>query len=179
MLHQDLMKDVPSEAGYFTADGRCLATSLGKCWNVNDWSEGAVLPGGVLAAAPTPDRPLLAVLVHNAIGLVNPEPRQVLARLEDPHQHKPYSVTFGPNGTRLIVVTNEGRCVNVWDLREIRLQLAKLELDWDGPAYPPADGSENSTPLHVEVNVGFFADRDHFQKALMRTRFSVAPRGAL
>ncbi len=43
--------------------------------------------------------------------------------------------TFSPDGSRLVVTTNFGPAVHVWDLRTIRKQLVVMGLDWDAPLF--------------------------------------------
>jgi hypothetical protein len=65
--------------------------------------------------------------------------------------------TFSRDGSRLVVTTNDGPAVHVWDLRAIRRKLAELGLDWDAPAYPEIDSAANSAlpvPLQVTVDMG-------------------------
>jgi WD40 repeat protein len=47
----------------------------------------------------------------------------------------PFAV-FRPDGRRLATATDD-RSVQVWDLREIRRQLARMRLDWHLP--PPRE----------------------------------------
>jgi WD40 repeat protein len=147
-----------ARSGRLTADGRWLVTSQGKRWQVSDWNEWPKL--SVVVDTVAPDRPLCTSggTYRGEILLVSPETSRVLARLEDPHQHFPYMMTFSPDGTLLLAVTNEGRCVHIWDLRAIRQQLDRLWLDWEGPAYPPADPVRNTQPLAVEVDLGLFGE---------------------
>jgi hypothetical protein len=62
---------------------------------------------------------------------------------------------FNGDGTLLVGVTNDSRCVRVWDLRKIREGLKELGLDWDAPPYlplKPADAQAAPVvPLEVEV----------------------------
>jgi WD40 repeat protein len=157
-LMKDLLQGMPSGAGRFTADGRWLVTIRGKRWQVSDWSELPELSVGVGAVAP--DRPLCVSTGMNQgeLLLIDPETGRVVARLEDQHQHVPYMTTFSPDGTLLLSVTNEGRCIHIWDLRAIRQQLVRLGLDWDGPAYPPADPVRNAQSFTVEVDLGFLGE---------------------
>ncbi len=166
-LLQDLEKDVKSAAAYFTADGRRLINIHGKCWHVPEppvdilpepWKESA-LPAMIAGTGPAvaPDRSLAAVGGRSGeVRLVHTQSGRVLARLEDPHQDVPYFLRFSPDGTRLVVTSHEGVCVHVWDLRAIRGQLARLGLDWDGPAYPP-EPTAKPKPLRIDVKLGSFA----------------------
>ena len=52
---------------------------------------------------------------------------------------EPERRTFSPDGSQLVVVTNDGPAVHVWDLRAIRKHLARMGLDWDAPPYPEVD----------------------------------------
>ena len=52
--------------------------------------------------------------------------------------------TFSPDGSRLVVTTNDGPAVHVWDLRAIRKHLAGMGLDWDAPPYPEVDPALNA-----------------------------------
>ncbi len=52
---------------------------------------------------------------------------------------------FSPDGSQLVVTTHDGPAVHVWDLRAIRKQLARMDLDWDAPAY--SDDEPASRPL--------------------------------
>ena len=61
------------------------------------------------------------------IRLVETETGRTLARLESPDLCRGWPV-FSPDGSRLVVTTNDGPAVHVWDLRTIRRQLAG-----DGP----------------------------------------------
>jgi len=170
-LIDDLVPERNSGSVYFTGDGRRLVTSHGKCWRVpappddvgGGWAEAAPLPEGVVAAAP--DRPMLAVVgPHGEIRLVHSETGRVLARLENPQQHAPYSVTFSADGTRLVVPTNEGLCVHLWDLREIRRQLAPLDLDWNGPEYPAPSAAPGPKRIRVEVSLGSLPGAEFTQR---------------
>ena len=62
-------------------------------------------------------------------------------------------MTFSPDGSRLVVTTDDGPAVHVWDLRAIRKRLAPMGLDWDAPAYseddPAAPPAPDLPPLKV------------------------------
>ena len=66
-------------------------------------------------------------------------------------------VTFSPDGSRLVVTTNDPPAVHVWDLRAVRRRLAEMGLDWNAAAYSETDSAtENAAdlPLNVVVNMG-------------------------
>jgi tetratricopeptide (TPR) repeat protein len=93
---------------------------------------------------------------NQVVGLVETETGRTLARLESPELSEVAFVTFSPDGSRLVVSTNDGPAVHVWDLRAIRKTLFKIGLDWDAPAYAqdnPADPSLPALPP-LQVDLG-------------------------
>jgi tetratricopeptide (TPR) repeat protein len=75
-----------------------------------------------------------------------------LARLDDLNQTVLWNAVFTPDGSRLLFSSTEG--ILVWDLRRIRTELARRDLDWDAPPYPPAPVPTG--PLTVELDMGDF-----------------------
>jgi hypothetical protein len=73
-----------------------------------------------------------------------------LATLEPPRDAGSASHRFSPDGTRLAVATGN-HTIHVWDLLALRRGLAGIGLDWDLPAYPPADRKGDARPIQVEV----------------------------
>ena len=65
------------------------------------------------------------------LRLVETETGRTLARLESPDLCARGIATFSPDGSRLVVTTNEPPAVHVWDLRAIRKHLTEMGLDWD------------------------------------------------
>ena len=60
-----------------------------------------------------------------------------------------------PNGVKLIIDVFDARHsqrVEVWDLREVRRQLAEIDLDWDLPNLNEPEETGHS--IHVTVDVG-------------------------
>jgi hypothetical protein len=156
------VKELPVEGGSFvrfSPDGRWLATTGGRCrlWNIASWNEGAYIGGTEVAFSP--DNKLIAVETgHGIIRLVDPETGQDYARLEDPNQERSYRLCFSQDGTQLITFTLS-RSVRVWDLRSIRQQLARMDLDWNLPQYSSTQTERDSKPLHVEVDRGELLNR--------------------
>jgi eukaryotic-like serine/threonine-protein kinase len=143
-------------AGYvrFSPDGRWLSTAVdgGRVFAVGTWDPGPQL-GNAGTFAP-PDGKLVAMPpIDGANRLVDPATGRTLVKLEDPDQ-QPISGTpvFTPDGTRLIGVGGKG--LRVWDLPLVRRQLAEMGLDWDAPAYPPADPENPTAAPKVEVRRG-------------------------
>jgi serine/threonine protein kinase/tetratricopeptide (TPR) repeat protein/WD40 repeat protein len=132
----------------FSPDGRWLVTENdgGRAYAVGSWKPGPRLGPG------TPwdvSRNGLVVLglTDGVYRLVDLATGREVARLEDPDQTAGAAV-FTPDGMRLVVNAKDG--LRVWDLRRLRAELVKLDLDWELPAYPPrkADGP---APLTLKV----------------------------
>jgi hypothetical protein len=91
---------------------------------------------------------------QGVVRLVDPDTGREYARLEDPNQDRCRGYpAFSPDGTKLIVI-GETQSLHVWDLRAIREELAKLDLDWDAPPYPLKPLGEAVIPLQVNVDLG-------------------------
>jgi hypothetical protein len=76
------------------------------------------------------------------------------ASLEDPNQDRS-AVSFTSDGARLVTTNRSGtNSVHVWDLRAIRVELSKLDLDWDLPAYDPPSRTDDRKPLEVRIDTG-------------------------
>jgi DNA-directed RNA polymerase specialized sigma24 family protein len=78
---------------------------------------------------------------NKVLRLVETETGRTVARLEIPDSCAvaQEGAAFSPDGSRLVVVTNDGPAVHVWDLRAIRNRLAGMGLDWDAPPYPEVE----------------------------------------
>ncbi len=142
----------------FSPDGKWLLTTASPCrlWEVGTWRE--VRRIGDVAGCFSPDGRLLVVQQGNKlIRLVETETGRTLARLESPDLC-PVVPTFSPDGSRLVVSTNDGPAVHVWDLRAIRKQLAGMGLDWDAPAYSADDPTDPSAPPLTSVQVRYQGD---------------------
>jgi serine/threonine protein kinase/WD40 repeat protein len=132
-----LPSDVQAEVA-FSPDGKWLGTNGGGCrlWAVDGWRPGPEIGGYHFAFSPVGS--LLAVETGNGtVRLVDPNSGREYASFEDPNQDVS-EVSFTPDGSRLVTTNRHGtNSVHVWDLRAIRAELAKLDLDWDLPAYDP------------------------------------------
>jgi serine/threonine protein kinase/WD40 repeat protein/tetratricopeptide (TPR) repeat protein len=132
----------------FSPDGRWLMTSAPPCrlWSVGTWRESLTIAGS-RGLAFSPGGHLLVVQDASAIvRLVDTSTGRTVARLESPDLHVAGGVTFSPDGSRLVVTTNDGPAMHVWDLRAIRRRLADMGLDWDAPSYPEEDPAAPSAP---------------------------------
>jgi serine/threonine protein kinase/WD40 repeat protein len=136
----------------FSPDGRWIATDTdgGRLYAVGTWKPGPRLGPGT----PWDMTKKLAVLglPSGIYRLVELSTGRELARLEDPDRNTG-PAAFTPDGTKLVIAAKDS--LRVWDLRRIRGELAKLDLDWDAPPFPPP--AATSVPLTVEVNLGELA----------------------
>jgi tetratricopeptide (TPR) repeat protein len=73
-----------------------------------------------------------------------------LAALEGPQSGIIYALVFSPDGTRL-AVTRRQQEVHIWDLRQLRRELDRFGLDWEGPSYRPAPAAEPGPRVQVQV----------------------------
>ena len=162
---KSLVKDLPIEVGtgvVFGHEGKWLMTHAAPCrlWPVGTWREPRQIGGDGLCFS-RDDRLLAVQDASKVIRLVDTETGRTIVRLEDPGLYAVYGATFSPDGSRLVVTTNEGSAaVHVWDLRAIRHSLAGIGLDWDAPAYPQVDaGRATARPLPpLAVDFGYLAE---------------------
>jgi tetratricopeptide (TPR) repeat protein len=126
-------------------------------WDVASWKESLPLSlkNGPLPNVFSPDgRYFAGVTAEGLIHLRQAEPDRTLAVLELPEPGRSYHFTFTPDGSQLIQASTDDYVVYVWDLRELRRQLAEIDLDWDAPPFPPAGepaARYATPPLEVQV----------------------------
>jgi WD40 repeat protein/Tfp pilus assembly protein PilF len=143
----------------FSPDGKWLMTKDAPCrlWEVGTWREAPQKIGGWGHCFSPDGRQLVVQDSDKILRLVETETAHTLARLESPDLCAVHRATFSPDGSRLVVTTNDGPAVHVWDLRAIRRHLVDLGLDWDAPAYTEPDPvTENGppSPLKIVVDMG-------------------------
>jgi WD40 repeat protein len=139
----------------FSSDGRWLVSDSegGRAYSVGGtWQPGPPLGPGIPWDV-SPDGCLVVLgQTEGVYRLVELATGREVARLEDPKRTAGAAV-FTPDGTRLVAAGQDG--LRVWDLRRIRAELAKLDLDWAAEPYRP--GPEPATvppPLTVTVEMG-------------------------
>jgi WD40 repeat protein/tetratricopeptide (TPR) repeat protein len=140
---------------HFSPDGKCLMTSTPPCrlWEVGTWRERRKIGGYGLCFSS--DGALVVVQDANRIiRLVETETGRTLAGLESPDLCIALCATFSPDGTRLVVTTDDGPAVHVWDMGAIRRQLARLRLDWDGPPLNRSEDSTDQAPEDPALSLG-------------------------
>jgi eukaryotic-like serine/threonine-protein kinase len=131
----------------FSPNGKWVMTSPSPCqlWAVGTWREERRLSGE--GRCFSPDGSLVAAVdADKALLLIETNSGRIVARLESPDSCNPVWATFSPDGSRLVVVTNDGPAVHVWDLRAIRRHLSSMTLDWHAPAYPDGDPADSNAP---------------------------------
>ncbi len=142
----------------FSPDGAHLLTSEGneyRLWRTDDGTvertfttEG--MEGLTGPAAFSPDGHLLAVThARRLVKLLDVATFLELATLTPASPQDVTGLCFRPDGGQLAVATAR-RQVLLWDLDEVRRQLAAIHLDW-WPDAPPQDRREPVPPLRVEV----------------------------
>jgi Tetratricopeptide repeat/WD domain, G-beta repeat len=148
------VKELPVDSTLigFSPDGKWLATTGGglRLWSVGSWQEGLKVGGHHFAFSP--DSKMLAVSDGlGTVRLLDPETGTEYARLEDPNRDRVWHMSFSPDGTRLVATNDDSQSIHVWDLRTIREQLAKMDLDWDLPSYPPAAEADKIPCVQVDL----------------------------
>jgi WD40 repeat protein len=161
-LVRDLIPNEHVSHVAFSPEGRWLVTRTATefaLWEVGSWRQTRLLPWkegayGAGSAAFSVDGKLLAVtLSPSAVALFDTATWRPLARLQAPDADPVSLPGFSPDGSRLVVARAAGG-VRVWDLREIRVQLNRLDLDWDAPPYPPRAPSGDHEPVRVKLDLG-------------------------
>jgi serine/threonine protein kinase/WD40 repeat protein len=154
-----LVKDLPIHGGFsagFSPDGKWLMTAYLGCrlWAVGTWEEGPFI-GKEPAFVFSPDSQLMAVGAGEAgiIRLVECATGREFTRLDAPEQSRLVPCCFTPDGGQLVVRSDEGQALYIWDLRLIRSQLAEMGLDWDAPPFLPAE-EKNTPALQVTIDPG-------------------------
>jgi WD40 repeat protein len=155
----DLPHNFYSAIVEFSPDGRWLVTSEEeqyRFWEVGSWKAGrrisrernSDVPGPV-GFSPDTRIAALAITPHR-VRLIDVEKGDEIATWDSPDDEPIGGLRFSTDGTRLAV--SASGVLQVWDLRAVREQLAKMGLDWDLSSYPPAKPTPRRTgPLKVEV----------------------------
>jgi WD40 repeat protein len=142
----------------FSPDVRWLMTKCPPCrlWAVGTWHEARQIGGGGLCFSPD-GRLLVLQDASRVLRLVEAETGRTLARLESPDlcAVRYDSAAFSPDGSRLVITTDDGPAVHVWDLRAIRRHLAWMGLDWDAPAFSEDDPASRTLPPLPPLKVDY------------------------
>ncbi len=128
----------------FSPDNRWVLTTGASydLWETGSWKHKHKiinLPGSEVLPLPfafSPDAITLAIMrERTVIQLIVAETGEVLANLEAPGAPNISYLRFSPDGSRLFALEYDQQ-VQVWDLRRIREELRKLNLDWNAPPIP-------------------------------------------
>jgi serine/threonine protein kinase/WD40 repeat protein len=142
----------------FSPDGKWLVTGQTghyRLWEVGSWREARQFEGGFRCFS-TDGRLAIVYDADRVLRLVEIETGRNLARFESPDQHGVGFATFSPDGSLLVVTTNDPPpCVHVWDLRSIRRRLAEMGLDWDAPAFSEDDPATAELPALPKPEVDY------------------------
>ncbi len=127
----------PGSICKFSPDSKWLVTLAegSRMFRVGTWEPGPKLGDGKIAAfLPGGDAAFL-VTRASLIRMVETSTGRELARFQDPDESV-VEIVVTPDGGKLLATHREG--LRVWDLRKIRAELARMELDWDAPPIPAA-----------------------------------------
>jgi serine/threonine protein kinase/WD40 repeat protein len=123
-------------------------------WRTGTWERGPVIRSPGTARQPplfSHDGRLLAVgLSPHQILLADAATGRAIAHLSTLQPVSATPLAFSADDTRLACATNQ-RTIMLWDLRGVRAELAKLDLDWAAPSYPPV-APPQSAPVRLRVD---------------------------
>ncbi|HWW02960.1 MAG TPA: protein kinase [Candidatus Acidoferrum sp.] len=152
----------------FSPDGQWLATADMtelRLWKTGSWESApqAVSGDRVSETNPlafSPDGRLLAA-VHGTyeIQLMLVPSCEVVATLRVPSLAHVSSLAFSPDGTKFAALEWSGQ-LDLWDLRVVRDELVKLNLDWE---LPPLSVATNATPVGptmMQLDAGPFSKEE-------------------
>jgi eukaryotic-like serine/threonine-protein kinase len=150
----------------FSPDGKWVIAGAHRLrlWEVGIWREVRQItevgryfsPDGRLTVVVEPSR---------VIRLVEIETGRTLARLASPDLCGVQNAAFSPDGSRLVVTTNDrpSPAAHVWNLRAIRKHLARMGLDWDAPAYSEDDPADPGAPPLPPLQIDFGKLAEHLE----------------
>lgn len=144
-----------------SSDSRNFLTSVSQqlqFWNTDTWkTEGVIqLDTPVVGAVGTfhPTEPLLAIqLMPGRLGLINPEAREIVARIDDGDEMWVNGSQFSRDGRFLIEMIKQPGSLRVWDFAAMRRELSKRGLSWDADPMRPetVPPVERDVPLKMVV----------------------------
>jgi serine/threonine protein kinase/WD40 repeat protein len=127
----------------FSPDSRWLGVSADNfdLWETGSWKHKYTFsrdrPDMSAAIAFSPDSRILAIGDEpGVIHLVAADSGDLLANLEAPFRIPLTSLRFSADGSQLFALQLDKQ-IQVWDLRKLRAELGKLNLDWSAPPIPP------------------------------------------
>jgi WD40 repeat protein len=108
--------------------------------------------GGVGHAFSSDGRMLMVQDDDLSIRLVETETGRKLARLSSPDMCGVNGAVFSPDDSRLVISTQDGPAVHIWDLRAIGNELQAMGLEWELPSFSEPEGSSPPGPLHLVMD---------------------------
>jgi eukaryotic-like serine/threonine-protein kinase len=161
----------------FSPDGKWLVAGNPRLrrWEVGTWREVQQVTD--LGVCFSPDGRLTVVVDSTrVIRLVEFETGRTLARMARPDLRGVQMYSFSPDGSRLVVTTNDrpSPAVHVWNLRAIRKRLAGMGLDWEAPAYSEHEPADPSAPPIPPLQVDFGKLAEHLEQNVVPAEDLVA-----
>jgi len=148
----------------FSPDGRWLAVLGQECalYQAGTWEFGPALTGDgsknvVIVSrrlAFSPDSATIAIVAKDLrIELHDVVTGRLWVTLEPTRSGALSWLEFSPDGTQLLALERGTGEIQIWDLRQIRSELADLYLDWDAPKYPDikAEEPQPTAPLSIQI----------------------------
>lgn len=146
-INNRLVRELPVGAGSmvaFSPDSRLLATNGENngvaLWDVSlrdsaGWApQNKLLAARQSRAAFSPNGQMIAVESgEGMVWIYNPD-GNLLAELEDPNRDRAAWLGFSPDGTHLIVASNDNQAIHVWDLAALQQGLSERSI---GTGLPP------------------------------------------
>jgi WD40 repeat protein/predicted Ser/Thr protein kinase len=151
--------DIPTPSSAlvtFSPDNRWLAISgeAFELWETGSWKPRYTIHrtrAGTTSLAFSPDAQTLAIGSEpGVIRLVATDTREVLADLEAPGDAIISYLRFSADGSQLFAVEWDQQ-VQVWDLRRMRAELRKLNLDWSTSPIPAEIASARPAPKPLRI----------------------------
>jgi serine/threonine protein kinase/WD40 repeat protein len=123
-------------------------------WEAGTWKHKYTLPRNRLeraAFAFSPDARTLAIGdAPGVIHLIAVDSGELLANLEPPSGSVISFLRFSADGSQLFALQWDQQ-IQVWDLRQLRAELRKLNLDWNAPPIPRAPSEPAPKPLRISL----------------------------
>ncbi len=104
-------------------------------WNCDTWERSDVmqLDAPVVGACATfhPTLPMMVVrLMSSRLGLINPETRKVIARIDQLEDYWTTTSRFSPGGEYFVELSSDPSGARVWNIGRMRRALAEHGLNW-------------------------------------------------
>jgi WD40 repeat protein len=130
----------------FSPDDRWLVTGAQgeyRFWQAGFWRLGRTIARDRLEEMPgliafAPDGRSMAIIPSpRAVRLIETATGRALANFSAPDPHEIRGLCFSPDGSQLAAATDDP-AIQIWDLRSIRQNLARMRLDWELGALRPS-----------------------------------------